>query len=199
METPNSTNTESLEGAGGTLLDLDIVNNLSFDDMKSAPGFVTPPDGIYHLTLTKASAENYFTKDTPEKKSEKKGRITHFFKIDKVYELSNPSEQAPSVGDMFSIRFQINESGLKFWKTQAKDILGEGAEGGNMSVAAVLSELSSGTYNFKARVKQKLSPIKDARGNDTGKKFTNLQVNVLELGVTEGNVDSGPVEVNKAP
>ncbi len=171
-----------ISGNGGdTLLDLDLVNNLNFDEMESAPGFVTPPDGIYILTLTSAKAEKYMTKDTPEKKGEPKARITHFFNIDKVLELSNHNEQEPPVGSKFSIRFQINENGLKFWKSHTKDILGAGAEGSNLTVAAVLKELNSGSYSFKARVKQKKSDIKDGRGNVVpGKTFTNIQVQVLE-------------------
>lgn len=180
---------------GETLLDLESVNNLSFDDMEEAPGFVTPPDGIYHLTLESAKLEKYTTKATPGKAAETKNRINHFFKIDKVYELSNANEQSPAPGSKFSVRFMVNENGLKFWKSQAKDILGDGVQGGNLTVSSVLQEMSSGAYNFKARIKQRTSPMKDAQGQPTGKNFTNLQIQVLSHG---DNVDNAAEGVNDA-
>lgn len=149
-----------------TLLDLDSVNDMSFDEIPDAPGFVEPPDGVYMLTITKAAIEKYKTKEQEERQ-----RFAHYYGVAEVIELANPDEQAPTVGDKFSERFMMNEQGLKFWKTKAHQILGEV---GKITVANALAELSTGNYTFKARVQTKKSKGKD------GKEYRNIQVRVLK-------------------
>lgn len=149
-----------------TLLDLDNVEDLDFDGIEAAPGFVDPPDGVYILNVTKATIESYKTKEGEARK-----RFAHYYQISKVEELADSGEQAPNIGDKFSERFMMNEQGIKYWKSKAKDIVGEM---GKVSVANVLAALSSGDYSFKARVQTKKSKGKD------GKEYRNVQVKVLE-------------------
>ena len=159
-----------------TLLDLDNMGDLSFDSIPEAPSFVIPPDGVYMLSVTKACIETYATKE-----QENKQRISHYYSIAEVLELSNPSEQAPSIGDKFSERFQANEDGLKYWKAKAKAILGDV---GKITVKTALAELSSGGYTFKARVQVKTTA---GKGDNKGKTYQNIQVRVLK-----DNKDAAP-------
>lgn len=167
----------SAAGGGDTLLDLDTVNNLSFDDMEEAVGFVVPPEGIYRLQMDKATMEKYEAKD-PKNAGQKikKGRISHYYSILEVLELVKSDEQHPPIGGKFSERFQLNENGLKYWKKKTKDILGD--VGTNLTVSAVLQEASTGVYTFKARVKHKET---EGEGANAGKKFTNIQVQILSV------------------
>lgn len=148
-----------------TLLDLDNVNDMDFDDIPEAAGFVEPPNGVYDLRITKAVIEDYKTKEQEEKR-----RFSHYYQIEKAVELADPNEQAPNVGDKFSERFQMNDQGLKFWKTKAKAILGDV---GKITVANALSELSTGNYVFRARVQ-----MKESKGKD-GKTYKNIQVRII--------------------
>jgi len=149
-----------------TLLDLDNVDDMNFDEIPEAPGFIEPPDGVYILDVTKACIEEYTTKEGEERK-----RFSHYYSVAKVVELADPNEQAPNVGDKFSERFMMNEQGLKFWKTKAKAILGDV---GKITVSNALEELSSGNYRFKARVQMKKSI-----GKNDKKEYKNIQVRVL--------------------
>ena len=149
-----------------TLLDLDSVDDLSFDDIPDAPGFVQPPDGTYTLCVEKACIETYKTKEGESRK-----RFAHYYSIASVLELADQTEQKPGIGDKFSERFMMNEKGLQFWKTKAKQILGDV---GKITVSNALNELSTGNYTFKARVQSKKSKGKD------GKEYTNVQVRVLK-------------------
>lgn len=153
-----------------TLLDLDSVEGMDFDTIEDAPGFVTPPDGLYMLTVTKACIEAYKTKARNGKPSENRKRFAHYYSIDKVLELDDANEQSPKEGDKFSERFMLNDQGLKYWKTKAKSILGDI---GKVTVTNVLKELSTGNYSFKAKIQNKKS-----KGED-GKEYTNTQVRVL--------------------
>lgn len=149
-----------------TLLDLDNVDEMSFDDIPEAPGFVQPPDGVYDLAITKACIEAYKTKEGEDKK-----RFSHYYGIERVVELADSTEQAPNVGDKFSERFQMNDQGLKFWKTKAKAILGDV---GKITVANALAEMSTGNYKVRARVQ-----LKKTKGKQDGKEYTNIQVRIL--------------------
>lgn len=162
--------TAATEALQETLLDLDSVEDMDFESIEDAPGFVTPPNGLYLLTVQKACVEAYKTKARDGKPSENRKRFAHYYTIDKVLELEDTSEQAPKEGDKFSERFMFNEQGVKYWKTKAKAILGEV---GKVSVANVLTELSTGNYHFKAKIQNKKS-----KGDD-GKEYTNTQVRVL--------------------
>jgi len=149
-----------------TLLDLDSVDEMSFDEIPDAPGFIQPPDGTYMLCVEKAAIESYKTKEGEARK-----RFAHYYAVVDVIELSDANEQKPTVGDKFSERFMMNEKGLQYWKTKAKQILGDV---GKITVANALAELSTGNYTFKARVQTKKSKGKD------GKEYNNVQVRVLK-------------------
>jgi hypothetical protein len=160
-----------------TLLDLDTVSSLSFDDLEEAPGFVIPPAGVYDLLLETAKLEEYTKKAKGDEPASKGHRIAHYYTIEAVEELVDPKEQKPPIASKFSERFQLNEQGLKYWKTKAKQILGDSVDGANLTVANVIKELAAGTYRIKAKVALKVT---DGTGENTGKKFTNIQIRVLK-------------------
>jgi len=160
-----------------TLLDLDTVSSLSFDDLEEAPGFIIPPAGVYDLLVETAKLEEYVKKAKDGKPASKGHRIAHYYLVEQVEELVDPKEQKPAVGSKFSERFQLNEQGLKYWKTKAKQILGDSVDGANLTVANVIKELGAGTYRIKAKVALKVT---DGTGENEGKKFTNIQIRVLD-------------------
>ena len=159
VKTPNVDTIEE------TLLDLDSVEDIDFDSIQDAPGFIEPPDGVYKLNVEKAAIETYKTKE-----GETKRRFAHYYAVSAVIELADPTEQEPKAGDKFSERFMVNDVGIQYWKTKAKAILGDI---GKVTVQNALAELSTGNYTFKARVNTKKSKGKD------GKEYKNVQVRVL--------------------
>lgn len=172
-----------------TLLNLDDIENMSFDDIEDPPGFVTPPDGIYDLKVTKACIEKYKTKDEPNVDHK---RFANYYEILRVVEISDANEQAPKAGDKFSERFMQNEDGMKYWKGKAKAILGDV---GKVSVGNVLKELSTGNYEFRARITNKKSQGKKGTSNE-GKEFTNTNVRVIAKAADIPGWESGaPADV----
>lgn len=155
-----------------TLLDLDNIGSMNMSDIPNAPGFVDPPDGVYILGCEKAAIEIYKTREQPDVK---KKRFAHYYTIQSIVELANPSEQEPNIGDKFGERFLLNPDGVKYWKAKAKAILGDIGE---ITIAEALAELSSGKYFFKARVQTKESQGK--KESDKGKTYRNVQVRVME-------------------
>lgn len=175
MSEQTGNGTVSGNGAGTvgdmeTLLDLDTVENMNFDSIEDAPGFVVPPNGVYLLQLDKATIEKYKTKAKDGQPAEERKRFSHYYSILDTLELEDAKEQSPKIGDKFSERFMFNEKGLSYWKTKAKDILGNLGQG--VTVANVLKELNTGTYSFTAKITNKKS-----KGTD-GKEYTNTQVRV---------------------
>lgn len=154
-----------------TLLDLDSVEGMNFSDIEDAPGFVNPPNGIYILTLDKACIETYKTKEKDGKPSETRKRFAHYYSVTAVNELEDAKEQAPTIGSKFSERFMLNEKGITYWKSKAKDIVGELGQG--ITVANVLAELNTGNYSFVAKIQNKKT-----KGQD-GKDYTNCNVRVV--------------------
>lgn len=167
-----------------SLLDLDDIDNLDFDSIEDPPGFVTPPNGIYDLRITKGCVEKYKVKENP---NEERKRFANYYEVIAVRELEDPNEQMPKEGDKFSERFMMNEQGMKYWKGKAKAILGDM---GKVTVANVLKELSSGNYEFRAKITNKKS-----KNEKDGKEYTNTNVKVIARaadipGFAEGKADS---------
>lgn len=192
-----------VQGQGGTntdvedmtLLDLDDVEGMDFDSIEDPPGFVTPPNGVYDLTVTKAVIEKYKTREEP---NVEKKRFANYYEIVSVVEIEDANEQEPKQGDKFSERFMMNEQGMKYWKGKAKAILGDV---GKVTVANVLKELSSGNYTFRARITNKKTMGKKGSPNEK-KEFTNTNVKVLAkreevpgMEGTEGAKPAGDVAV----
>jgi hypothetical protein len=162
-----------------TLLGLEDLESINFDDIEEAPGFVIPPEGNYRLCLDKACLEQYKTKKEPMKP---RRRLAHYLKIVKVLDLADSKEKIPSEGSLFSERWQLTADGLKYWKTRAVAILGADTTG--MSVGQVLKALNEGGFVFDAKIKHK-----NTKGED-GKDYTNINLQVTSRS-QELPVDTG--------
>lgn len=160
--------TQDSEAQMQSLLGLEDLESLSFDDIEEAPGFVVPPEGSYRLVLDKACIETYKTKEEPNKP---KRRIAHYMKVYKVHELVDPKEKAPSEGSMFSERWQISSDGLKYWKTRAKTILNTDTTG--MQLGDVIKLLNEGDFVFDAKIRHK-----ETKSEKDGKTYTNINLQV---------------------
>lgn len=189
-----------------TLLDMTDVDNLSFNDIEDAPGFVNPPDGVYDVLLIKAAKEKYKLKqdnpDTGEKAGTDKQRIRHTMEILGVVELSDANEQAPKVGDKFSEQWVVPGEGLKYWKGKTQAIIG--SEIGNVTVNNVLKDLTDGQYRFRVKVTNRKS--KAESGPNKGKEYNNINVKVVaraeeipgfdNTGGASGGIATGGVAVD---
>jgi hypothetical protein len=165
---PGIPTVEESEGQMNSLLGMEDLENLNFDEIEEAPGFVIPPEGSYRLTLDKACIETYKTKEEPNKP---KRRIAHYIKVLKVHELVDPKEKAPSEGSMFSERWQINSDGLKYWKSRAVSILNEDTTGAK--VGDIIKMLNDGGFVFDAKIKHK-----ETKSEKDGKTYTNINLQV---------------------
>lgn len=177
-ELNNDATAAEIEEISSTLLGLDDIENMDFDSIEDAPGFVQPPDGIYKLMVFKADLNKYKVKpenQVPGEPTEKK-RFRLFYEIMEIEEMDEAAEQKPKVGDKFSENFMVNEEGVKYWKSKAKAIMGR--ELGKVTVANVLKELGAGNYEFRAKVQNTENEGKAGTAN-AGKKFKNTNVRVI--------------------
>lgn len=157
-----------------TLLDLDEVLGESIDNVDDAPEFITPPDGLFRLSMVGAKAEKYKTTDKESGAEVQKTRLKLIYGVEEVKELSDPEDAPPSKGAMFSEQFMTNKQGLSYFKRQAKNILGEDTIKG-ATIGQILSELGNG-HSFDAEVKVKTSKGKDGQGKE--RTFQNVQVRI---------------------
>lgn len=91
-----------------TLLDMNDILGTSLDGVESAPEFVDPPDGNYHLNIQKVGLENYESKDAESQEMTKKRRIRITYNINKTVELADASDLPVSDGSLFSETFMVN-------------------------------------------------------------------------------------------
>lgn len=156
-----------------TLLDMNDILGTSLDGVESAPEFVDPPDGNYHLNIQKVGLENYESKDAESQEMTKKRRIRITYNINKTVELADASDLPVSDGSLFSETFMVNPEGLKYFKRQAKNILGEDNISG-VPLKDIIDEMMN-DKTVSAKVKTKVST-----GNN-GKEYSNVQVHILGL------------------
>lgn len=156
-----------------SLLGMEDLNSLNFDEIEEAPGFVVPPEGSYRLELNKACQETYKTKKEPNKQ---RRRLAHYYKIVKVVSLNDPKEKVPSEGSMFSERWQLTPDGLKYWKSRAKALLGD-ADTTGMNLGGVLEALNVASPVVDCNIKHKV-----VKNKEDGKDYVNIQMQVTGHG-----------------
>lgn len=162
------------ESVGGdTLLDMDDILGTSLDDVESAPEFIDPPDGNYNLDIQKVGLENYESKDKDTQQVSKKRRLRITYAVHKTIELANPNELTAPDGSLFSETFMINPEGLKYFKRQAKNVLGEDNIK-EVPLKDIMNEMMN-DKTVKAKVKTKTTT------GDNGKEYSNVQVHILGL------------------
>lgn len=160
-----------------TLLNLEDLLNASMDDIEEAAGFVTPSDGTYQLAVNSCKIEKYKAKDESGVTKEKH-RIKFIYQVLQCLEKANAEDPDTPVNGLFSEVFQLNETGLKYFKTRANGILST-TEGLNLGES--IKAINDSCAVVKATTKIKETPKKDAEGHDTGKNYLNVQVRVIEL------------------
>lgn len=155
-----------------TLLDMNDLMGQSLDDTEDVPEFINDvPAGNYLLNLTTVKVEKYKSKDKETQQEEEKLRIRIVYSVTKTVDLADPSDLPVPDGSLFSETFMINENGKKYFKRQAKNVLGaENIEGVPMKdIFAAMSD----DVTVRAKVKTKES------AGDGGKVYLNVQVHIL--------------------
>lgn len=169
---------EQVDENMNSLLGMEEMENMSFDEVEANPGFVQPPVGVYRIGLHQA---NIKTRKNKEGKLQR--NINHIYKILATEELADSSEKPVADGGLFSERWQMTPEGLGYWKPRVSEIIGEGQTTG-MRVTDVVRLLNDGGYTFKAKISHRETKDKD------GKTYININIQVIERGqeVPEGAV-----------
>lgn len=117
-----------------TLLDLDSLLDGSLDAVADVPDYVTPPAGVYLLSI--ASAELVQDKD---KEGKARNRLVIAYKVDATVEVEG-TDLPVADGSLFSERFTYSEEGLGYFKRMAKNWLNADVTG--VSLRDILSTLA---------------------------------------------------------
>ena len=103
-----------------TILDLDAMMDIEMDKVETLPDYVTPPDGVYILSVNDCKVEKYKTKAKDGKPEKEGSRIRLTYCVDKTMETADIPVKD---GSLFSDSFMGTDDGIKFFKKQAMNIL----------------------------------------------------------------------------
>lgn len=103
-----------------TLLDLDSMLDVEMDKVETLPDYVTPPAGVYMLSVAECKIEAFESKAKEGKPAQKGNRIRITYSVDKTLETSDLPVKD---GSLFSDSFMGTEDGIKYFKKQAMNIL----------------------------------------------------------------------------
>jgi len=155
-----------------SLLGMEDLDNMSFDDMETAPGFLNPPPiGSYRFLLDKVSRIERPLKKNPAMKNR---QVQHVYKIMKVHELADPTEKIPPEGSLCTERWAMNAELLAYWKARIVSIVPEGALSG-LDFKGVMEHLNAHGYVFDCKVSHRTSK------SDDGQTYVNMQLQVTKL------------------
>ena len=147
-----------------TILDLDSMLDTAMSKVEDLPNFVTPPEGLYDLTVSEVKVEKYTTKAKEGKPETKGQRIRVTYSIAGVIECSDSIP--PALNSMFSESFMGTEDGIKYFKRQAKNIMNV-SDLGDATLRDVMDGLKD--TSFKAKIK--------IQKNEAG--FENLRITAV--------------------
>lgn len=106
-----------------TLLDLDSLLDGTLDSVEDLPDYVTPPTGLYVLTLPECKLETFTKRGKDGAKDEpNQVRIRLTYKVEGVLE-TEEGTYPPADGSLFSDTFMFNDMGKAIFKKTAKAIL----------------------------------------------------------------------------
>lgn len=159
-----------------TILDLDALMDMKMNDIETLPDYITPPAGLYMLSIKDCTFEKYDVKDEQKKATGQKGtRIKIVYSILETVSVEAGNEPVPN-GSLFSESFQGSEEGIKFFKKAAMNILGvTDFEGANLG--DVKNELPGA--EFKAKITIRKTP------GEGGKVYENLTIRAANPVVAE--------------
>lgn len=159
----------SESGGGTTMLDLDAMLDIEMDKVETLPDYVTPPVGIYMLSVEECEVEKYKQK-VKDSQGKETGQTKDASRIRLVYKIESTVETSDlpvKDGSLFSETFMGTEDGIKYFKKQAMNILNV-----NDLSGARLKDVMDGLkgVSFKARI--------SIRKTDDGKggSYENVQV-----------------------
>lgn len=157
------------ESSSATILDLDNMLDIEMDKVETLPDYVTPPAGVYMLSVSDCDIEKYKQKANKEKgrnQEQEASRIRLTYVVDKTIEVG-ANDLPVKDGSLFSETFMGTEEGLKFFKKQAMNILNVSDMSG-----ARLKDIIDGLkgQSFKARITIRKT------ANPAGGEYENVQV-----------------------
>lgn len=149
-----------------TILDLDSMMDIQMDSVQAAPDYVTPPAGVYILSVADAVIEKKAKKEQKEGAAKDYTRIRVTYAVVKTVELAQQNEPPVADGSLFSENFMGTEDGLGYFKRAAMNIL-------NVKdfTGATLKDIMEGMKG--AEFKCRLTVKKNAEG------FENVQIRVI--------------------
>lgn len=141
------------------ILDLDALMDETMDGVEDLPEYVTPPEGIYMLSVKEAGFDRYKAKDTKEEKI----RVKFTYTIDETIE----TDELPVPNNsLFTETFQFNEEGKKYMKKAAKAILNVSSLDG-VSLRDIFSSLESTQFKAKIAIR---------KSESGGKTYENVNI-----------------------
>lgn len=106
-----------------TLLDLDSLLDDTLDNVEDLPDYITPPTGLYALSIADCKLETFTKRGKDGAKDEpNQVRIRLTYKVDGVEEVE-AGQYPPADGSLFSDTFMFNDMGKAIFKKTAKAIL----------------------------------------------------------------------------
>lgn len=148
-----------------TILDLDQLLDATLDGVEDIPDYLTPPTGLYKLSIIEAEIKAGKKADPAKKQAAKAARIVITYKVDSTVE----TEGMPVPdGSLFTEGMQGTEDGLKFFKKQARKLLNvESLDG--VPIRGILDALKE-VQLFDARI-----TVRKSTG-DQGQEYENVNV-----------------------
>jgi len=134
------------------ILDLDELMDKKMNDVQTLPDYITPPPGLYMLSIKECTTEKYDIKEDGKATGQKGTRIKIVYEVVSTIAV-NEGEEPVAEKSLFSESFQGSEQGLEFFKKAAMNILGvtdfEGA-----SVRDVMDGIKGAEFKAKITVRK---------------------------------------------
>jgi hypothetical protein len=152
-------------------LDLGAMLEDTLDDIPEAPDFVTPPPGIYRLTVKDCKIDTYKAKPKDNDPGGERQRLKILYVIEQTVEVSGNEPPVPD-GSMFNETFTGTSDGLSYFKKRIKAIL----NASDMSGVTFkdMMEAAKGV-SFDARITTK----KSANPDNPLQPYENVQIAVI--------------------
>ncbi len=148
------------------ILDLDALMDTKLDDVPTLPDYITPPPGLYVLSIVEAGTDTYDVKEDGRKTGAKGTRIKIVYEISETVAVEQGEDPVPNKS-RFSESFQGSEEGIKYFKKAAMNILGV-TDFENATIRDVMDGLKGAEFRAKITVRK--------TEGENGKVYENLQI-----------------------
>ena len=150
------------------ILDLDALMDMKMDAITTLPDYITPPPGLYVLTVKDASTEKYEVKVDKKETGQKATRIKIVYQIKETVALEAGEDPVPNES-LFSESFQGSEDGVQYFKKAAMNILGV-TDFDGASIRDVMDGITGTQFRAKLTLR---------RSSKDGKDYENLQIRAV--------------------